>query len=240
MSANTAPYTSEEMMAVAAARKFRNGAACFVGVGLPSIAACLARGLGAPDVTLVYESGAVGAKPTVAPLSIADQELADTADFVVSVPEIFAYWLQGGRIDIGFLGTAQIDRFANLNSTVIGDYNSPKVRLPGAGGAPHISVNSREIVVIVRQNLKTFVSNLDFLTTPHCKGPTTVITDLGIFETDSNMHELMLTSFHPGVSVEQIRQATGWPLKILAGLCETAAPTLRELAVLHQLNPPGN
>src|SRR5215467_4057207 len=135
----TPGYTPDEMMTIAAARKFRDGATCFVGVGLPSVAACLARLLHAPDIVLVYESGAIGPKPTKPPLSIADEELANTAQFIVSVPEIFSYWLQGGRIEMGFLGTAQIDRFANLNSTVIGNYNSPKVRLPGAGGAPHIA-----------------------------------------------------------------------------------------------------
>src|SRR5262245_64296620 len=158
-------YTSEEMMTIAAARKFLDRTVCFVGVGLPSVAACVARELHAPNMTLVYESGAIGAKPTKAPLSIADLELAETADFIVSVPEIFGYWLQGGRIDMGFLGAAQIDRFANLNSTVIGDYFSPKVRLPGAGGAPQIAENAREIVVIVRQNPKAFVSRVDFVST---------------------------------------------------------------------------
>ena len=130
----------------------------------------------------MYESGAIGAKPAKPPLSIADEELADTADFIVSVPEIFSYWLQGGRIDMGFLGAAQIDRFANLNSTVIGRYDSPKVRMPGAGGAPQISTGAREIVVVLRQTTRSFVSELDFLTTARCKGPTTVITDLGILE----------------------------------------------------------
>jgi glutaconate CoA-transferase subunit B len=233
---NRTNYTSEEMMTVAAARKFRNGAACFVGVGLPSAAACLAREIHAPDATLVYESGAIGAKPKAVPLSIADPELADTALVVASVPEIFGYWLQGGRIDIGFLGTVQIDRFANLNSTVIGDYNSPKVRMPGAGGAPQISSNVREIVVIVRQSPKAFVSNLDFLTTRRCRGATTVITDLGILETDSISGELLLTSRHPGVSIDQIREATAWPIHLAASLEETKAPTPEELAALRAMN----
>src|SRR5215467_7083946 len=155
MSSVPVDYTADEMMTIAAARKFRNRATCFVGVGQPSIAACLARQLHAPDIVLVYESGAIGPKPTKPPLSIADEELANTAQFIVSVPEIFSYWLQGGRIDMGFLGTAQIDRFANLNSTVIGDYNAPKVRLPGAGGAPHIAANAKEIVITARHDLKT-------------------------------------------------------------------------------------
>src|SRR6059036_1426751 len=190
-------YTPDEIMTVAAARKFKNKARCFVGVGLPSIAACLARIVHAPDIILVYESGAIGPKPTTPPLSIADGELADTADFIVSVPEMFSYWLGGGRIDMGFLGAAQIDRCGNVNSTVIGDYRSPKVRLPGAGGAPQIARSSGEIVVVLRQTPRSFVAQLDFLTTARCQGLTTVISDLGMFEMDPVTAELKLTSCHP-------------------------------------------
>src|SRR3989454_12265137 len=146
------------------------------------MADCLARVVHAPDIVLVYESGAVGPKPARPPLSIADGELADTADFIVSVPEMFSYWLQGRRIDMGFLGAAQIDRFGNVNSTVIGDYRSPKVRLPGAGGAPQITRGAREIVIVLRQTPRSFVAQLDFLTTARCSGRTTVISDLGILE----------------------------------------------------------
>jgi len=228
-------YTSEEMMTIAAARTFRNRAVCFVGVGLPSVAACLARELHAPNITLVYESGAIGAKPVIPPLSIADPELAESADFIVSVPEIFSYWLQGGRIDMGFLGAAQIDQFANINSTVIGDYNKPKVRLPGAGGAPQIAANAREIVVIVRQTPKAFVSRVDFLTTARCKGPTTVVTDLGVLQTNTS-GELILTLRHPGTDIAQIREATGWALAVADDLRETPAPTEKELRALRELN----
>jgi len=228
-------YTPEEMMTIAAARKFRDRAVCFVGVGLPSVAACVARELHAPNITLVYESGAIGAKPTKAPLSIADLELAETADFIVSVPEIFGYWLQGGRIDAGFLGAAQIDRFGNVNSTVVGNYNSPKVRLPGAGGAPHIAANVRESVVMVRQTPKAFVARLDFITTARAQARTTVVTDLGILEMHPVSRELVLTSRYAGVGVEQIREATGWDLQISEGLTETGEPTERELAVLREL-----
>jgi glutaconate CoA-transferase subunit B len=228
-------YTPEEMMTIAAARRFRDRAVCFVGVGLPSVAACVARELHAPNMTLVYESGTIGAKPTKAPLSIADLELAETADFIVNVPEIFSYWLQGGRIEAGFLGAAQIDRFGNVNSTVIGNYNSPKVRLPGAGGAPHISANVREIVVIVRQTPKTFVARLDFLTTARTQARTTVVTDLGMLEMHPVSRELVLTSRYAGVSVEEIREATGWDLQISENLTETSEPTERELAVLREL-----
>jgi glutaconate CoA-transferase, subunit B len=234
MSSNV--YTPEEIMTVAAARTFRDGATCFVGVGLPSVAACLARELHAPNITLVYESGAIGSKPTRPPLSIADPELAETADFLVSVPEIFGYWLQGGRIDMGFLGAAQIDRFANLNSTVIGDYFSPKVRLPGAGGAPQIADNAREIVVIVRQNPKAFVSSVDFVSTARSNGPRTVVTDLGVMEGHPETGELVLTACHPGVSIEKIQEATGWPLMIAEDVRETPAPTAQELTALRRLN----
>lgn len=157
-------YTSDEMMTVSAARILRNGAICFVGIGLPSTAANLARLLHAPDVVLIYESGPIGAKPAVLPLSIGDGSLAEQADTVVSTPEIFRYWLQGGRVDIGFLGAAQIDRYANINTTVIGDYYRPTVRLPGAGGAPEISTSAREVLIIVRQSRKSFVEKLDFVT----------------------------------------------------------------------------
>jgi glutaconate CoA-transferase subunit B len=231
----SADYTPDEMMTIAAARKFRNRATCFVGVGQPSIAACLARELHAPEIILVYESGAVGPKPTRPPLSIADEELADTAEFIVSVPEIFSYWLQGGRIDMGFLGTAQIDRFANLNSTVIGKYESPKIRMPGAGGAPLISAGAGEIVVIVRQTGKSFVSELDFLTTARCNGATTVITDLGVLETDAQTRELKLVSCHPGITADRVRESTGWLLKVAENVGETPGPTSLELSVLRRL-----
>src|SRR5215510_13758983 len=157
--------SADDIMTVVAARALRDRAVCFVGIGLPSLAANLARRLHAPEIVLVYESGAIGAKPTTPPLSIGDGELAETADAVVSVPEIFAYWLQGGRIDVGFLGAAQIDRFGNLNSTVIGSYESPKVRLPGGGGAPEIAALCKETYVLLRQSRRTFVERLDFRST---------------------------------------------------------------------------
>jgi glutaconate CoA-transferase subunit B len=166
----TSTYTADEMMAVAAARRLRDGTVCFVGIGLPSQAANLARATHAPGCVLIYESGAIGAKPTRLPLSIGDGELAETADAVVSVPEIFSYWLQGGWIDVGFLGAAQIDRFGNLNSTVIGEYDRPKVRLPGAGGAPEIAAWCGETFVMLRQTPRTFVEQLDFRTTVRVAG----------------------------------------------------------------------
>jgi glutaconate CoA-transferase subunit B len=229
-------YTPEEMMTIAASRRFRNRAICFVGVGLPSTAACLAHALSATDAILIYESGAIGSKPHVSPLSVADFDLADTAVLIESVPEIFSHWLQAGRIDIGFLGAAQIDRFGNINSTVIGEYDSPKVRMPGAGGAPHIAAHAREIVVIVRQSPKAFVSRLDFITTVRCKGQTTVITDLGILEAGHPPEELMLRSLHPGTTIEQIREATAWPLAAAELVEETPEPTIEEILALRELN----
>lgn len=241
-------YTPDEMMAVAAARTLRNGMTCFVGIGLPSEAANLARRLHAPGIVLVYESGTIGAKPGVLPLSIGDGELAETADAVVPVHEIFMYWLQGGRIDVGFLGAAQIDRHGNLNSTVIGPYDRPSVRLPGAGGAPEIATGAREVFVMARQRPTTFVSTLDFLTTParardaiaagiprHARGVVKVITDLGIMEPDPADRELVLVQMHQGVDVDAVRAATGWPLRIAEAPHVTPPPTTRELEVLRAL-----
>jgi len=248
---NEPAYTASEIMTVAAARRLKDGAVCFVGIGLPSTAANLARLTHAPEVVLIYESGPIGAKPTALPLSIGDGELAETADTVVSTPEIFRYWLQGGRIDVGFLGAAQIDRFANINTTVIGDYAKPKVRLPGAGGAPEIAAMAKEVLIILKHGRKAFVDKLDFITSAGFldggdareraglpgKGPMAVITDLGILEPDPVTRELTLTALHPGISVEQVRAETGWPLRVANDLRETPAPTaaeLRELRALHE------
>jgi glutaconate CoA-transferase, subunit B len=221
------------MMAVAAARLLRDGTVCFVGIGLPSQAANLARRTVAPCLVLVYESGTIGAKPAVLPLSIGDGELAETADTVVSVSEIFAYWLQAGRIDVGFLGAAQIDRHANLNTTVIGDYERPKVRLPGAGGAPEIAMSARQVFVMLRQSPRTFVEQLDF-TTSLGGNVAAVVTDLGVLERETD-GELMLASVHPGVTAADARAATGWPLRVAADLRETPPPTAAELRALRSL-----
>lgn len=238
-------YTPDEMMTIQAARKLRNGDVCFVGIGKPSAAANLARMTHAPDVVLIYESGTIGAKPDVLPLSIGDGELAETADTVVSVPEIFRYWLQGGRVDIGFLGAAQIDRFANLNTTVIGDYRNPKVRLPGAGGAPEIASSAKEVCIIVKQNKRTFVERLDFITSSGLPPPNgdgrrknasiAVITDLAILVSDPQTGELAVSAIHPGITVEQVRHATGWHLKISENLNQTRPPSALELITLRDL-----
>ena len=236
-------------MAVRAAKELRDGDVVFVGIGLPSQACNLARATHAPDCVLIYESGTIGAKPEHLPLSIGDGELAETADVVVSVPEIFAYWLQGGRIDVGFLGAAQIDRFGNLNSTVIGDYDAPKVRLPGAGGAPEIAACCGQTFVMLRQSPRTFVEQLDFRTTVGFgdgarsrkrlgftgAGVTAVVTDLGVLEPDPKTCELTMTVLHPGVDADDARSATGWELKLAPGVCVGEPPTAEELEVLRSL-----
>jgi len=235
-------YTADEMMAVAAARRLVNGTVCFVGIGLPSEAANLARATHGPDCVLIYESGTIGAKPAHLPLSIGDGELAETADTVVSVPEIFSYWLQGGRIDVGFLGAAQIDAHGNLNSTVIGDYDRPKVRLPGAGGAPEIAAWCRETFVMLRQTPRAFVERLDFLTSvgrpPRGGGGVScVVTDLGVLEPERESGELVLTELHPDVTVEEAQAATGWELRVAPGVRRGSPPTTEELQALHALKP---
>src|SRR5256885_3109352 len=211
MSRSGSGFTADEMMAVEAARRLRDGCVCFVGIGLPSLAANLARHTHAPNTVLIYESGAIGAKPVELPLSIGDGELADTADSVVSVPEIFAYWLQGRRIDVSFLGAAQIDRHGNLNSTVIGDYDRPKVRLPGGGGAPEIATGVHEVFVMLRQTRRAFVERLDFKTSVG-DNVRVVVTDLGILEPVEG--ELTLVKVHPGISADDARAATGWELRV--------------------------
>jgi glutaconate CoA-transferase, subunit B len=228
-----AEFTADELMTVAAARELQDRTVCFVGIGLPSTAANLARLTHAPRTVLVYESGTIGSKPATLPLSIGDGELAETADAVVSVPEIFNYWLQGGRIDVGFLGAAQIDRRGHLNSTVIGDYERPSVRLPGGGGAPEIAALAKDIIVIIRQSPKSFVERLDFRSS--VGRPPVVITDLGVLRPDPKGGELRLAQIHPGVSLKQAREATGWDLRVADDLEETAAPTAEELGVLREL-----
>jgi glutaconate CoA-transferase subunit B len=243
-------FTADEMMTVAAARALAGRQSCFVGIGLPSTAANLARRLHAPELVLVYESGTIGARPRRLPLSIGDGELAETADAVVSVPEVFNYWLQPGRIDVGFLGAAQIDRFGNINTTVIGsDYRRPDVRLPGAGGAPEIAASCREVIVVVRHTHRTFVERVDFVTSVgygdgpgnrerlrlRGRGPVLVITNLGVLRPDRQTCELTLTEVHPGVSVSAVREATGWDLTVAPSVAVSDPPSDDELATLRAL-----
>ena len=246
----TLAYTATEMMTVAAARALQSSDVCFVGINLPSDAANLARLTHAPEITLIYESGTIETKPNVLPLSIGDGELCATALTTVPVPEMFTYWLQGGRISVGFLGGAQIDRFANLNTIVIGPYDKPKVRLPGSGGAPEIANCCGEIFIIMRQSKRTFVEKIDFVTSlghgeggDHrarlglkTKGPTKLITDLCVFEPDPETKEMTVVSIHPGVEKAQIEAATGWRVRFADRITETPLPSPHELDVLRDLH----
>ena len=243
-------YTPDEMMTIAAARLLWSGCVCFVGIGTPSAAANLARLTHAPDIVLIYESGTIGTRPNVLPLSIGDGELAETATAVVSLPEIFSFWLQAGRIDVGFLGAAQIDRYGNLNTTVIGDYAKPKTRLPGAGGAPEIAQHAKQTFVVLKQSPRSFVAKLDFCSSGgflggHGErarrgmpgaGPQVVITDFGVLKPAAESQELTLVARYENASVESIRAATGWPLAVAESLEVIAAPTVDELRVLRDLH----
>jgi glutaconate CoA-transferase subunit B len=224
---------SGELQTIVAARSLAGKRSCFIGVGRPSTAALLARMVHNPELVLVYESGTIGAKPHRIPLSIGDGELAETADFVVSVSEMFNYWIQPGRVQVAFLGAAQVDRHANLNSTVIGDYAHPKTRLPGAGGAPEIATGCEEVIVIAPHSARTFVERLDFLTTTGGR-TTAVITDRGVLE-PGNDGELELTQVHPGTSVEDVRAQTGWDLRVAGTVRTTDEPTAAERDALEEL-----
>ena len=244
-----AKATAGEVQTVVAARRLSHTKTVFIGVGRPSSAAILARMVHNPGLILVYESGTIGAKPSRIPLSIGDGELAETADLIVSVPEMFNYWIGAGRIDVAFLGAAQVDRYANLNSTVIGDYEHPRTRLPGAGGAPEIAASCGEVMVIAPHTKRTFVERLDFRTTvghgdgPGARerfgfrgaGPTAVITDLGVLEPDAGSKQLVLTQIHPGVDVETVRAETGWELEVADELRVTDPPGSEELSALREL-----
>jgi glutaconate CoA-transferase, subunit B len=231
----TADLSPEELMTINASRQLRDGQVCLVGVGPPNAAANLARRLQAPGCVLVYESGAIGAQPVRLPLSIGDDDLAETALELVSVPEMFNLWIGAGRIDVGFLGAAQIDPHANLNTTAIGPYDDPKVRLPGAGGAPEIAACARSVIVIVRHSSRTFVERLDFITSlAHRRGHTAVITDLGVLRPASD-GELELVALHPGVEVDVVREATGWDLRVADHLDRTEPVTQDELDALRDL-----
>ena len=246
-----AAWSKDEIMSIVAARALRGASTCFVGIGLPSEAANLARAIHEPDLVLIYESGTIGTKPRVLPLSIGDGELADTADSVVSVPEIFAYWLQGGRCDVGFLSAAQVDRYANINTTVVSrGEGKPEIRLPGAGGAPEIAAHAHRTLIVVRHSTRVFVETLDFVTTvgfgsgPTSRdelglttaGPQQVITDLGVLEPDPTTFELTLVATHPGITVDDVRAATGWPLRVADDIAVTREPSRDELDTLRDLH----
>jgi glutaconate CoA-transferase subunit B len=243
-------YSTGEMMAVAAARVLKNDDVCFVGIGAPSVACNLARLTHAPDITLIYESGTIGTKPDVLPLSIGDPELSETALTTVSVPEMFQYWLQGGRISVGFLGGAQLDRFGNINSSVIGRYEQPKVRLPGGGGAPEIASLCGQTYVVMQQTRRTFVEKVDFITSfgygtggdhrqrlgIRTQGPTLVVTDLCLLRPEPETKEFVVVSIHQNITREDIAEHTGWPLRFAGTVEQTPPPTATELAVLRDLH----
>jgi glutaconate CoA-transferase subunit B len=243
-------WTRDEMMTVAASRRLWDGCVCFVGIGLPSAACNLARLTHAPDIVLIYESGAVGTRPDILPLSIGDGELAETALCVVPLPEVFSYLLQAGRVDVGFLGAAQIDRFGNLNSTVIGPYEKPRTRLPGAGGAPEIAAHARQTFVVMRASTRSFVEKLDFCTSvgflnggdaragtaARGAGPQAVITDFGVLTPAPETNELTLAALFVDASIEDARAAVGWDLAVAGTLETIGAPTEHELSVLRALN----
>ena len=245
-----APYTADEMMTIAAARLLWQGCVCFVGIGVPSAAANLARLTHARDIVLIYESGTIGTKPDVLPLSIGDGELAETATVVVPLPEVFSYWLQAVRVDVGFLGAAQIDRYGNLNTTVVGDYAHPKTRLPGAGGAPEIACHAKQTFVVLKQSPRSCVERLDFRTSAGFlgggseretlgvtgTGPQVVITDLGVLKPGATTRELTLSARYENVSIDQIRAATGWPLAAAERVEVVSRPSAIELETLRDLN----
>ncbi len=257
MSAATEPdggYSRTEMMIAASARGLEGATNCFVGVGLPNIVCNLAQRTVALDLQLVYESGVFGAKPERLPLSIGDPTLATGATAITSMFELFAFYLQAGLIDVAFLGGAQIDRFGNLNTTVIGPYDAPKVRLPGSGGACEIAIHARHILVIMRQAKRSFVDRLDFRTSPghsgdpvhdaargwHGTGPTSVVTDLGTYGFDDATGEMTLITLHPGMTLDDVRANMGWEPKVSPDLGETPAPTPEELRLIREeLDPRG-
>lgn len=242
-------YTPTEIMTIAAARALSDDDVCFVGIGLPSAACNLARVTHAPRLRLVYESGTLDTKPNVLPLSIGDGELCETALTTVPVPEMFQYWLQGGRITVGFLGGAQVDRFGNLNSTVIGSYRNPRVRLPGSGGATEIAVHCGRIFIVMPHGPRAFVPRVDFVTSlGHgptgaerrargitTLGPVLIVTDLCLMQPDPETNEFEVVSIHPGVTIDRVREQTGWPVKIRSDLRETPSPRPDELEALRDL-----
>ena len=242
--------TPTEMMTIAAARALANDDVCFVGIGAPSAACNLARLTHAPDITLIYESGTIGTRPDVLPLSIGDGELCETARTTVSVPEMFRYWLQSGRVTVGFLGAAQLDRFGNINTTVIGDYDAPSVRLPGGGGAPEISTSCQQVFITVAQSTRALVEKIDFFTSlghgaggddrarrgATTRGPTRLFTDLAVWAPDQETKEFTVISLHPGVSRAQVQETCGWTVRFADDVTETPMPTALELDTLRDLH----
>jgi glutaconate CoA-transferase subunit B len=252
------PATGTEVMIAAAARELAGARVCFVGIGLPNIAVNLARLTVAPELELIYEAGAYGAQPARLPLSIGDPTIVTGARAAMPMLELFGYYLQGGRVDVGFLGAAQIDRFGNINTTVIGDYAAPATRLPGSGGACEIAINARQVFVIMRQSRRSFVETIDFRTSPGNlggsdaaertraeqgwlgRGPTVVVTDLGVYHFDEE-GQMRLDTLHPGVDLTSVREATGWEVRVSDSLGPTPEPSREELRLMREvLDPEGH
>jgi glutaconate CoA-transferase subunit B len=248
----TRTYTDTEMMVVEAARSLVDGERVLVGVGMPNLAACLALRLHAPNLVLIFESGVVGAQPARLPLSIGDSVLVENSQAVCSMFELFNFYLQGGLVDVGFLGGAQIDRFGNINSTVIGPYDKCKVRLPGSGGACEIAIHAKRTVVMTKQDAKRFPERVDFITSPGFLsgrkereslglpggGPKLVITDLGVYKFDSD-GKMRLTHRHCGVSLDQVRASLGWEPELIDSPEYTVPPSDEELKLLRELDSKG-
>ena len=242
-------YSPDEMMTIVASRALKNNDVCFVGIGAPSAACNIARLTHAPDITLIYESGTIGTAPNILPLSIGDGELCETALTTVSVPEMFRYWLQGGRITIGFLGAAQLDKFGNINTTVIGDYSGPKTRLPGGGGAPEIASSAKQVYITMKQSLRGMVKKINFFTSfghglggnerklrnINTEGPSLLITDLAIWKPDPITKEFTVQSLHTGVTKEMVQGTCGWKVKYSDNIEVTEPPTELELKTLRDL-----
>jgi glutaconate CoA-transferase subunit B len=245
-------YTPNEMMAAVAARELRDGEVVFVGIGLPNLACNLARALHAPNLVLIYESGAVGAVPDRLPVSIGDPSLVTGSLMICSMADVFQLFLQNGRIEVGFLGGAQIDRYGNINTTVVGSYDRPKVRLPGSGGAAEIAVHAQRTLIISKLDARGFPEAVDFITSPgqRCKGksrtelgmpgagPIKVITDKAILEAETESGELVLTALYPGNTEEEVRKLVGWPLRSKPPLGSVTPPSPEELRLLREVLDP--
>jgi len=238
--------SSAELMTINSARLLRDGDVVFVGVGIPNLACNLARRTHAPNLLLIYEAGVIGARPSRLPLSIGDPTLVSGAAGVCSMYDIFTLYLQRGNVDVGFLGGAQIDRYGNINATVIGDYAHPRVRLPGSGGSQEIAAWAKRCYVMTPHQKRRFPEQVDFATSAGFRGgagrpapPRAVVTDLGILEPDAS-GELLLAALHPGVTLEQAQANTGWSLRAAAQLRRTLPPTALELRILREeLDPEG-
>ena len=245
-------YSPAEMMAVTAARELRDGEVVFVGIGLPNLACNLARATHAPRLLLIYESGAVGAEPERLPVSIGDPALVTGSLMVCGMADVFQGLLQNGRIEVGFLGGAQIDRYGNINTTVVGQYRAPKVRLPGSGGAAEIAIHARRTLLVSRLSPRAFPADVDFITSPGHRmrgrtrqelgmpgaGPVRVVTDKAILDADPDTGELVLAGLYPGVTADEVRAGVGWPLRSQDHLADVPPPTAHDLRLLREVLDP--